>query len=81
MSENDDPDLALQTPVQTVAALRAVLAALPDDMPIMLDGCGLLSLAQSGEAGAGETRSRSGFVDDPDATPVAVLWLIGEARD
>lgn len=76
MSEND------QVSARTVGQLRAQLAAMPDHLPVMIAGDGVLDLVQRGEAGAGEARAPSGFVDKPeeDATVVNVVWLLGERR-
>lgn len=67
---------------RTVGELRAVLAGLPDRLPVVLDGRGALDVLQVGEEHADVVR-RSGFVDNvsEDDRPVAVLWLLGEKRD
>lgn len=74
-------DLVISKSARTVSELRRLLADLPDDTPVMLDGGGLLESVQIGEASAEETDSRTGFVDDRARVPVAVAWLLGEARD
>lgn len=75
-----DEDLAPERPARTVGQLRAALADLPEDMPILIEGEGLLEAVLRGDAGAGEAKVRTGFLDDPDAHRVGVLWLLGEAR-
>lgn len=66
----------------TVSALRAALANLPDDLPVVLDGVGLLEAVQRGEE-RGDVVRRGGFVDDgvADDRAVAVVWLLGSERD
>jgi len=66
----------------TVDQLMAALAELPKDLPVVLDGTGLLDLVQRREERADRVR-RGGFVEDgaEDNRPVSVAWLLGEDRD
>lgn len=54
----------------TIGELRAAMAALPDDMPVMLLGERRIAERQSGDAGDAGVNQCEG--------PSAVIWLIGE---
>lgn len=58
----------------TVGELRAALARLPDDLPVLMMGEGPIVLAKPGDAG--DAHEHTG---KHDRHPCDVLWLIGDA--